>query len=642
MRTTRTLGLVMLWAVLAGALMSSAAADRPRDRWDFKFKDFVVGSWWGPAPTDPDVKLYVDCGFNIVMVGRYMELPDYAHPEKVAAELDSAHKYGLGAMIDTYTLNTCPWGNQPAPKKTRRGHHCCTFEELVWIYKKFGHHPAVVGILLGDDQHRMTPRTIKCTDFLFKQPRPHLFPWICGIVPPKDLAEHNNPIENPQIYPTLYQWKLPADQQAMKYCQAFAYYAKGCRDYGVIFWPMLNVYGNTPSGHHYLPSDSLLRMPAYAALAYGAEGVWYFTYARSVQIYREGGYKTMAEAKRALLPSYWVLKRVNWDLRAWGKRVLGRRWEGIFGTAFRNEPAKGKWPWPEEVQPARGPAMTMPPARGKLIESMSTDMIAGVLTKPGSNPLVMLVDCRVDKTWATLPRRKATVRFAPAVNAVRILSRKSARTIRGRKIAVKLEAGGGQMVELVGDGLARLCATDAIYAAPPTRQVPPQPVSGTELKSIRAAKLRIDVFGSNGGPRHAAKYIELNGHRLCQVPANNTDAWTTFVIDLTPEQVKWIRRANEIVVRTQAPDLWKFRNLTLAVQLADGRWVKTNSDTAVHSSPGWAYSEGKLWRKDGVAGPIVLQFARPAGEHGCRGGCHGHHRHEGDRCSCRGCEHSDE
>ena len=192
-----------------------------------------------------------------------------------------------------------------------------------------------------------------------------------------------------------------------------------------------------------------------------------------------------------------------------------------------------------------------------------------------------------------------------------MIGRKSSRTVSGRELTIKLEAGGGQLVELVGDNLGSLCATAAIYEGAAVKETPPEPVTDEELRHIRAARLRIDIFGSNGGARYKAKFIELNGHRLCEVPANNADAWTVAVIELTPEQIQWVKRVNRIVVRTQSPDMWKFRNLTLAVQLSDGRWVKTNRDPAVYSTPGWAYSEGKSFGKDGVAGPIELVFAAP-------------------------------
>ncbi len=95
---------------------------------------------------------------------------------------------------------------------------------------------------------------------------------------------------------------------------------------------------------------------------------------------------------------------------------------------------------------------------------------------------------------------------------------------------------------------------------------------------------------------------------LTRVPANNGDFWSLRVVDLKPEQLTQIRLANGVTVRTECADAWKFRNVTLTLQLADGTWVKTNSDPTVYSASGWAHSEGKTWGEDGVAGPIPLLF----------------------------------
>jgi hypothetical protein len=92
------------------------------------------------------------------------------------------------------------------------------------------------------------------------------------------------------------------------------------------------------------------------------------------------------------------------------------------------------------------------------------------------------------------------------------------------------------------------------------------------------------------------------------VPASSVDSWSLKVVDLGPDQLAWIQRANEVTVRTECADAWKFRSVTLAVQLADGTWVKTGSDPTTYSVPDWAHSEGKTWGQDGVAGPIPLQF----------------------------------
>jgi len=586
------MAIAMMWV---GA--SVAQAQRPRDNWDFKFKGFVIGAWWGPGSTEAEVKLYKEAGFNVVMIGRYMQLDDYGDANKSVRELDLAHKYGLWVMFDTYTKNDRPWGGKSAQTDEHPLHHPASLIELEWLYNRLGRHPALIGFMIGDDQGVVSERSADCTRFLHRQKKPHLMPWLCGWISPRNLADHNNPIANPQIYPTLYQWGLPADELARQYALSYAGMMRQCQEYGVIFWPMFNVCA----------SDSLVRFPAYAALAYGAEGIWYFTY-NGGAIQKEGAYHTEEEVRKALTPLYPVAKKINHRIAAWGKQVLGRTPSGLFGTAFGAKNAL--WPFKEDTAEIQSAEALAPPGQGKLIAAMSDNLLAGILTAPGKAPLAMVVDCRTSKNYGDLPDREVTLRFAPGVIRVDVLEGRTSRRVKGCEVKLVLESGGGQMIELHGKGLDALCSAGAIYAPPLEAQTPVVRHSITEadLTSVRAAKLRIDVFGSNPEAQFSDKFLYLNGHRLCRVPASGIDSWSMKVIDLAPDQLTWIRKKNEVTSRTECEDAWKFRNLTLAVQLADGAWVKTNTDTTTYSTPDWAHSEGKTWGKDGVAGPIQLAF----------------------------------
>lgn len=406
-----------------------------RDKWDFRYKGFVIGAWWGPSANDAEMKFYKEAGFNVVMVGRYMQLDDYADIEKCSKELDLAKKYGLWAMLDTYTKNDRPWGGKAWEEPYDHPiHHAASLEELTWLYEKVGNHPALLGFMIGDDQGEVSPRSDACTDFLFRQPKPQLMPWLCGWVPPKNLAEHNNPIANPQLYPTLYNWELPADMLAIRYISAYADWTRECRTYGLIFWPMFNV--SPPQGTDYLPSDSLTRFPAYLALAFGAEGIWYFTY-NGGAIQRAGNYTTEEEVKGALTPLYDVVKKANNRIASWGKKVMGRERAAVFSTAFPDNAEM------EKVKDLKKPA------EGELIEKMDENLIAGVLLKKGENPLVMVVDCRVSKNWGDIPQRNVTIRFSPKVKKVGILEGDKTKTVNGNEVKLELESGGGQMLEVI-------------------------------------------------------------------------------------------------------------------------------------------------------------------------------------------------
>lgn len=596
---------------LGGTASAQGPADRgPRANWHFRFPHFVIGAWWGPGPTDAEVKLYRECGFNVVMTGRYMQVEDYGDPVQALAELELAHRHGLGVMFDTYTKNERPWGGVAGETDEHPLHHPASLVELEWLYERVGTHPALVGFMIGDDQGSVSGRAADCTRFLYEQGPPHLFPWLCGWISPANLAEHNNPIENPQIYPTLYSWEQSAEQHAQAYAAAYAGFSRQCRDHGLLFWPMFNAghweHGKTADDMFgYCASDSLLRLPGYLALAYGAQGIWYFTY-NGGALQHFGRYETEDEVRAALTPLYEVAQLMNRRIAAWGPRLMGRTSTGLFGTAFGAKAPD--WPFAEDTQTLCSAEALTPPAPGKLVESMDDGLVVGILTAHDEPPLAMVVNVRTGKRFAEVPPRNVSVRFSTAVTGIKVLAGSGPRRVRGSRLTIGLEAGGGQLLELEGKGLDALAAEDAIYAAP-TRceEALARPVTKADLATARAAKLRIDIFGSDGG-EYAAKFIDLNGDEIGRVPAGGGDSWRLAVVDLDPSQLERLCISNQIVVRTAAGDAWKFRNLTLAVQLADGTWVRTPTDPTVHSCAGWAFSEGELWGDDRVAGPIVLAF----------------------------------
>lgn len=129
-------------------------------------------------------------------------------------------------------------------------------------------------------------------------------------------------------------------------------------------------------------------------------------------------------------------------------------------------------------------------------------------------------------------------------------------------------------------------------------------------KKIRAAKLRIVVFDSNSEPRYRDKFIMLNGKKLARVPANGhpLSAWKEHIIDLTPEQVLWLRPVNRVQVTNDCGDYFKFRGVALSALSNGGTWVESTTDPDVHSSVSdWSYAEGRPFENN-RSGVIRLSF----------------------------------
>ncbi len=135
-------------------------------------------------------------------------------------------------------------------------------------------------------------------------------------------------------------------------------------------------------------------------------------------------------------------------------------------------------------------------------------------------------------------------------------------------------------------------------------------LTAEQLKQIKAAKLRIVVFDSNGEPAYRDKFIHLNDKKLVAVPANTgpLSAWQQHVIDLPATDLGRLKLTNEVEVSNAAGDYFKFTGLSLAVQLADGSWVETRPNGRVCSSVAqWTHAEGTPFSK-GRSGVIELRF----------------------------------
>lgn len=399
--------LLVVFIITSVMHAGDTATASPRDGWDFKFRDFLIGAWWGPYASEEEMQLYKDAGFNIIMTGRYMANGNLNLTEEMVAEhLDLAESYGLHAFFDPYSNYT--WSD--TPQQTER--HPVSLEELEWLYERFGSHPALVGFLLGDDQSQVTEQLRATTDFM-RGNCPHLMPWICqNIFNPDALVELGNPIADWQMYPTLSFQDLTAMEQMQLYCGQLTTLYQACRNNDLIMWPMFNVV--------YVNSDNVIRFQVFSSIAYASKGIWYFHYHGGLRGTGEDVYNT-----------YYPAAEANKRVAAWGPLLLDRHSGGIYSTGWAIE-------------------NTIAPGQAEYISYMSDDMLAGLLVNNTDYPLAMMVDKRVNKEWQTLPEREVTVSFSDRVQEIQILEGDSVvQSESGNEITFAIKAGGGQLLRLI-------------------------------------------------------------------------------------------------------------------------------------------------------------------------------------------------
>ena len=433
----------------------SAKHTSPQYGWDFKFRDFAIGAWWGPRATDAEVLVYKEAGFNLAMAGRYMWGDDAAFDKNkstynpqagsiksLKTHLNLLDKHKVAALIDVYYLNyptSGQWWNDEHKGKPRLFDRYgsepnlsvgqSTDTSIKWLQEIIGDHPALAGYLLGDDKGELPPDIVEATHFLRKQ-APHLLPWVCqNVMKAQSLAEAGNPIMDPQMYPTLYQKDKSASEQARLYCQLLQRLRQDCLTYDLIMWPMFNSCG--------VKSDSLTRFQIHSSLAYGAQGIWNFHYEggfvkRPSQFFN--GFTTVMEMKEHLSPTWHDAKLANKRTVAWGPKLLGRIAAEIYQSEGTN---------PTERTPEKG----------LLVEKMNDNLLVGILYKPDEPLLAMVVDKRVSIDRDALARRQVKIYFADTVTKIDVLEAESVETHHRNEIKLTLPAGGGQLLKLHGGNI---------------------------------------------------------------------------------------------------------------------------------------------------------------------------------------------
>jgi len=406
----------------------------PQAGWDFRFKGFVIGAWWGPEGVDSEMEAYKDAGFNVAMLGRYMTTPDAHYTEEYGTaallqrQLDLCGKHGVWAMIDSYTPNDKPWGGKMGEIGDHPTHHACSMEELKWLCGQFADHPSLLGFLLSDDMPELDERQMEATRYLHEN-HPDLMPWVChNWLKYHELSRDGhagNPILNLQIYPILqrrHEKDRPPEGNVLAYCSDYANMRKVCQKQNLLMWPMWEALGNT--------SDSLIRFPIYASLAYGAQGYWAFTYDNNTFV-KQGTHRTEEEIKKAKTKIYSVVKKANHRVLAWSSLYLGAESTQILSNF--------------------GAQDSVTPGDGQLVVGTSKNVLVGILKKRGAPTMAVIVDARASHEFRGLPRREVRVGFDDSVGAMDVLSDiegRGDRTVNGNSLTVELDAGQGQLVLL--------------------------------------------------------------------------------------------------------------------------------------------------------------------------------------------------
>ena len=397
-----------------GLLREAQAAPRPLERMKrFKVKDFVIGAWCPPSPSEANYRAYIDAGFNLVMTYR-----NYRNPDR---EFEIAGELGLWVLIDSYMKNETPWGGiQPDPPPDEPLHHRARPAQLRWLLDRYGKSPVLAGILLGDDIG-LEDHILENAEILLKE-APGIFPWYATNM---DIGRHTNapiPMLSTQNYAYMIRKGEPEPVKRQAYCDRLERDRQTTNRFNMVLWPWVICLPEA--------SPSEVRFQVNACAAYGAQGLWYYYFADNV----------WDAADRKPGSKYGVVRECNRYLAGIGSLLIGRRCMGVFHSSGDEQPSG---------------ALT--PGEGRFIRSMSDELMAGLLLPedelnlPGAAPdCVMIVDKRTVKVGDPEPgEREVFVQFAPEITSVSVFTPGTTITrTRGRRVSLRLKAGGGLLLKV--------------------------------------------------------------------------------------------------------------------------------------------------------------------------------------------------
>jgi Concanavalin A-like lectin/glucanases superfamily len=447
---------LQIYEDITNAAALRKAAENPQSVW--RLKGFPIGSaGWQPNPTDAEYWDYSQCGFNTVLSPR----DALATEPEVSASLNMAANNNLWVLVDTYTLNSTPWGGvSPGNYLIQGGHHPATEPELEWLISEFGDQqlfPRLAGFWLGDDLDcsLMDDRPeVVCSLNYLRDNAPDLIPWIDhtyttfiggtdldGLfnITPDDMALASRqlnfaraPMHSVEMYPLVGDATNNLDEMALSFLADLQELARTSFQYKMLSWPIIECEEADMGTNN----GAWVRFQAYSSLAYGARGLWYFAYEEDAGLLFPVPTNTTRQSIVALRRPLWqVVQGVNQNIAAWAPVLLTNH----FARAFLNGND------------------SLQPGSGALVETMDDDLLVSVLvpdsaTTSGIAPVVMVVDCRVDASAAP---RAATIQFSSQVTSLASLP--SGNTISGNSLKLQsLSPGAGLLFQINGSGFGSL------------------------------------------------------------------------------------------------------------------------------------------------------------------------------------------
>lgn len=428
---------VVTLIVVSALLLSTMAVAQTR----WQPREFPIGYWYGPPPEANTLeawKTVADAGFTFGGMSSYGR-------EGNLQMLDYCQQAGIQAMLmDGRTrLGTLASDDWPAI--------------LRQVVADYGQHPALFGYYIQDEPNYRSFQDLARISQELERLDPRHLPYINLFPTYASTEQLGNPtyddhletflsIVKPVVLSYDHYALLNNDSERADWFENLALIRAAALRHGKPPWVIIRSLPHL--GYRDLTADEM-RWQVYTSLAYGMQGIMYFTYWTHSD-WEKAGQIAIVDAQGKPGRLYPIVKELNGEIRTLGRVLLGLESTGVYHT--RQPAASGAPAWPA-APPYRADDWSPP---GTMV--LGTDAEVSV---SGQQPVVVgtFRDAQgtayaliANQSFRTAAEITMTVR--PHVTGVRVMDPKTgAMRVQGlgdRTLALRLEPGDGRLLRLEG------------------------------------------------------------------------------------------------------------------------------------------------------------------------------------------------
>lgn len=270
-------------------------------------KNFIIGSWVGPRQTEAQYRLYKDSGFNTLL--------DYPwEGDNYATTLRLAEKVGGLSVI--LNIDQMFMRYKPEP--------FVPYARIEKFIKETQKSKVVLGYTLFDEPYDKDVNLLVETGKYIRTLEPDKLTWIDFFPNSADRLTRSVVKAKPSVIGFNYYPFKVKGHVLEGYYQRLEYFRSLALESGTPLWlfvqSVAQVWPPDRKEDMRMPTPSEMRLQVYVNLAYGAKGLWYYTYAIPRQF--KAITAAILDGTDKPTPVYYSVKQLNREVLALGPLLM--------------------------------------------------------------------------------------------------------------------------------------------------------------------------------------------------------------------------------------------------------------------------------------------------------------------------------